>query len=171
MMMRSHATWISRATGEQWELPTDREWAYAANESFASDVTTSLQGADYADIWLARYEEETSGRTDVNAVPRTIGSFGINRNGVADMGGNVWEWTSTCYRRIHVDDAGRTIADEPSCGIRILDGRHRAPMSYFIRDARSGGCSVGVPPDNLGFRLVRRNGLMDRVRQALGWGD
>ncbi|MES2551670.1 MAG: formylglycine-generating enzyme family protein, partial [Pseudomonadota bacterium] len=24
----------------------------------------------------------------------------------------------------------------------------------FIRDARSGGCAAGVPPDYLGFRLV-----------------
>ena len=28
-------------------------------------------------------------------------------------------------------------------------------MSAFIRDAQSGGCSIGAPPDNLGFRLVR----------------
>jgi hypothetical protein len=28
-------------------------------------------------------------------------------------------------------------------------------MPDFIRDARAGGCSVGSPPSNLGFRLVR----------------
>ena len=28
-------------------------------------------------------------------------------------------------------------------------------MTDFIRDARAGGCSVGTPPSNLGFRLVR----------------
>ena len=27
-------------------------------------------------------------------------------------------------------------------------------MSDFIRDAVAGGCSVGPPPTNLGFRLV-----------------
>jgi hypothetical protein len=31
-------------------------------------------------------------------------------------------------------------------------------MSNFIRDAMTGGCSAGVPPDNLGFRLVRDPG-------------
>jgi hypothetical protein len=27
-------------------------------------------------------------------------------------------------------------------------------MTDFIRDPRSGGCAAGVPPANLGFRLV-----------------
>jgi hypothetical protein len=30
-------------------------------------------------------------------------------------------------------------------------------MTDFIRDARSGGCSVETPPANLGFRLVRED--------------
>jgi hypothetical protein len=30
-------------------------------------------------------------------------------------------------------------------------------MTGFLRDARGGGCSVGTPPDNLGFRLVRED--------------
>jgi hypothetical protein len=34
-------------------------------------------------------------------------------------------------------------------------------MTDFVRDARSGGCSAGVPPTNLGFRLVRDD---DRAR-------
>jgi hypothetical protein len=28
-------------------------------------------------------------------------------------------------------------------------------MSDFIRDPRTGGCALGKPPRNLGFRLVR----------------
>jgi len=27
-------------------------------------------------------------------------------------------------------------------------------MTDFIRDPKSGGCAAGVPPTNLGFRLV-----------------
>jgi len=34
-------------------------------------------------------------------------------------------------------------------------GRHRAHMSSFVRDGKRGGCAVGTPPENLGFRLVR----------------
>ena len=31
---------------------------------------------------------------------------------------------------------------------------HRSYMTDFIRDPRTGGCAAGVPPANLGFRLV-----------------
>ena len=36
-------------------------------------------------------------------------------------------------------------------------------MSAFVSDAIGGGCSVGVPPDNLGFRLVRETGWHERA--------
>jgi hypothetical protein len=37
----------------------------------------------------------------------------------------------------------------------VLEGRHRAYMSNFVRDGKSGGCAVGTPPENLGFRLIK----------------
>ena len=39
--------------------------------------------------------------------------------------------------------------------VRVVEGQHRAYVTDFIRDARAGGCAQGVPPANLGFRLVR----------------
>ena len=48
----------------------------------------------------------------------------------------------------------RPSATTVDCGIRLVEGRHRAYLTDFIRDARAGGCTTGVPPNNLGFRLV-----------------
>ena len=42
-----------------------------------------------------------------------------------------------------------------NCGVHVVAGFHRTYMSNFIRDGKSGGCAIGLPPDNLGFRLVR----------------
>jgi len=42
----------------------------------------------------------------------------------------------------------------PHCGVRVVQGAHRAYMTDFIRDPKTGGCAAGVPPANLGFRLV-----------------
>jgi hypothetical protein len=44
-------------------------------------------------------------------------------------------------------------------------------MSYFVRDGRRGGCAVGAPPDNLGFRLVREPGNWwdQAVRTVQNW--
>lgn len=164
----AYAAWLSARTGTQWELPTDREWAYAAGQTFEEDVLGATSPADPAALWLAKYEREAARQNDMDRVPQPIGSFGINANGVADMDGNVWEWTQTCHRRVHIDAEGKVLSEVPACTIRVLDGQHRASMSYFIRDAKSGGCSVGIPPDNLGFRLVRRPGWLEQVLMAVG---
>ena len=50
-----------------------------------------------------------------------------------------------------------------NCGVRVVQGAHRTYMTDFIRDPRTGGCAAGVPPANLGFRLVVEN----NNRQAL----
>jgi Uncharacterized conserved protein len=91
----------------------------------------------------------------LDSAPQLFGSFGANENGLLDMAGNVWEWTSTCFVRSVLNDAGETISNSPNCGVRVAEGQHRAYVTDFIRDARAGGCAVGVPPSNLGFRLVR----------------
>jgi hypothetical protein len=46
----------------------------------------------------------------------------------------------------------------------IVEGQHRSYMTDFIRDPRSGGCAVGKPPDNLGFRLVRDDGVWPKLQ-------
>lgn len=153
----AYAVWLSNRTGESWALPTDEQWAFAAGAGFADDALgLAADNANPATRWLANYEKEAARDSEAGRAPLPLGSFGSNENGIADLGGNVWEWTQTCHRRVHVDAAGAVLSETPACTIKILDGQHRTPMSFFIRDARSGGCSVGVPPDNLGFRLVRR---------------
>ena len=47
----------------------------------------------------------------------------------------------------------------------VIEGRHRSYMTDFVRDPKSGGCAVGTPPDNLGFRLVREASAFP----ALAW--
>ena len=84
-----------------------------------------------------------------------MGSLNVNSRGLRDIGGAVWEWTSTCLRRVDQDPLGRILSQDETCGIYIVEGLHRAAVSDFVRDPKSGGCSVGVPPANLGFRLVR----------------
>ncbi|MGN6095345.1 MAG: SUMF1/EgtB/PvdO family nonheme iron enzyme [Bosea sp. (in: a-proteobacteria)] len=159
-----YARWLSRETGATWRLPTDREWAQAAGSRFIDDAR-GLSGGETnpALRWLADYEREANRKAASNPAPRPVGSFGANEYGVYDIAGNIWEWTQTCLRRVSLDAAGRTVGETSNCGIYIVEGQHRAPMTFFIRNPKAGGCSVATPPDNLGFRLVRERSWRDRL--------
>ncbi|HXI07968.1 MAG: SUMF1/EgtB/PvdO family nonheme iron enzyme [Bradyrhizobium sp.] len=148
----AYAAWLSQRTGETYRLPTDEEWAFAAGSKFADDALP-VDDDDPSKRWIAKFERE-SGRA-ASAEARATGSFGVNENGLVDLAGNVWEWTATCFTRYRLDDAGKTLSSTSNCGVRVVEGQHRSYVTDFIRDARGGGCMAGIPPDNLGFRLVR----------------
>ncbi|WP_456662214.1 SUMF1/EgtB/PvdO family nonheme iron enzyme [Bradyrhizobium sp. LB13.1] len=85
--------------------------------------------------------------------PQPVGAFDANSKGLVDVGGNVWEWTQTCFVRASLD-RGTEHVTNTNCGVRVVERAHRTYMTDFIRDPRTGGCAAGVPPNNLGFRLV-----------------
>ncbi len=155
----AYADWISTQRGERWRLPSDAEWAQAAAELFRDDALgVATDPGNPAVRWLAEYSVEAARSRDLDREIRPVGSLNVNSLGVHDIGGAVWEWTSTCLRRGELDASGAIAGHSESCGIYIAEGLHRAAVIDFVRDPKSGGCSVGVPPANLGFRLVREAG-------------
>ena len=163
----AYAGWLSRKTGEHYRLPSDEEWAFAAGSKFGDDALP-VDANDPSKRWISRYERESDRDADDNET-HAFGHFGANENGLFDLSGNVWEWTSTCFVRTALDVAGSAISKNANCGVRVAEGRHRAYITDFIRDARAGGCAAGVPPNNLGFRLVReRNSWVSGLSAGLG---
>ena len=150
----AYATWLSRSTGEHYRLPTDEEWAFAAGKRYRDD-SLPVDDGDPSKRWLARYDRESNRAAGTDSGQQPFGHFGVNEHGLYDMSGNVWEWTSTCFVRTRLDGAGAAMSKHSNCGVRVAEGQHRTYVTDFIRDARAGGCAVGVPPSHLGFRLVR----------------
>ena len=131
--------WINARDGKAYRLPTADEWSAISNG--LSRRKTKKLFDDPRLAWAADY----GAMETVSAKVQPSGSFGSNANGVADLAGNVWEWTSTC---------ATPGADDRDCPAYIAAGLHEAAVSVFIRDPAYGGCALGVPPANIGFRLV-----------------
>jgi len=171
-----YAAWLSEKIGVTYRLPTDEEWAFAAGGRFGDDSIRVEQEttSDPAQRWLARYEQEAARQEPVDKAPRPLGSFGVNERGLSDMAGNVWGLTSYCFVRQALDRADLASgAPVVNCGVRVVEGRHRTYVTDFVRDAHAGGCAVGTPPANLGFRLVRdqsKSTLLSALRSLLRLG-
>ena len=164
----AYAEWYAAKTGEDWRLPSDEEWAYAAAERFRGEPPRVASGEDFARRWLAKFDADSALARQPKA-PQPFGHFGLDTLGVADLAGNVWEWTNSCYERRSVEAGGEARLLTRNCQVRALEGEHRTFMSDFIRDGVTGGCSVGPPPTNLGFRLVHsRTSAVARFISGVG---
>ncbi len=135
----AYVAWISARDGRSYRLPTAAEW----NE-IAADLPRKPYRKLFTDPRLA-WAADYGSMEKVSAVLKPSGSFGALQNGIADLGGNVWEWTSTCAMEGAAPDR---------CPAYRVEGLHETVMSIFVRNPANGGCAVGAPPANIGFRLV-----------------
>ena len=129
--------WNQAVTYCKWvkgvRLPTEQEWQFAAE---------GKQKREYP--WDPKYGEPNDDLANFNmniGSPSAVGLFpkGNTPEGVADMAGNVWEWTSSDH-----EDGGKSVR-----GGAYLD------VASWLRAAdRYGDVPVGRV-GNLGFRLVR----------------
>ncbi len=155
----AYARWYSEKTGRTYRLPTYAEWVYLAGEAFKEDLRLDLYQTDDANNpaqrWLAEYAMESQRKAAADPHPKPFGSYGTNAAGIQDLGGNVWEWTDTCHVRRYLDEQGEAVLPPTeNCGIRVVAGSHHSLITDFMRDPKAGACSVGIPPSNLGIRLV-----------------
>jgi len=134
----AYAEWLSAQTGCTYRLPTEEEWEKAAR---AGKNTIYPWGDDSpADGKKANYKGNGT-----YAAPSPAGAFenGKNAWGLADMAGNVWEWTSSS-RSQDTQSAYRIVK-----GGSWMDG----PADLRISNFRELDGSAGYP--DVGFRLVK----------------
>jgi formylglycine-generating enzyme required for sulfatase activity len=140
--VNEYLKWANAREGGDLRLPTLAEWRVIAR-ALAHEKPAPLF-TDPRLAWASNYGREAA----PSGPPRVVGSFSTTSEGISDLDGNVWEWTSSCFK------PGFESATENRCPAFVVAGEHEAMMSLFVRDPASGGCALGTPPTHLGFRLV-----------------
>lgn len=151
---QDYAAWLSERTGKRFRLPTFLEWSYVAGWNAPESAQQALDENAQAALWLEEYLENYRRKQEQEVPLIPFGRGQPNAQGVHDIGGQVSEWTDTCHVRVHRLRLPAAESRLENCGVRTLGGEHVAVMPDFIRDPKTGACSVGVPPRYLGLRLV-----------------
>lgn len=136
-----YVAWLNEMSNHEFRLPSRAEW-----QAMASAVLPEAPEPIFTDpnlTWASAYLTEGLGERRL----RPTGSYSLSPEGVADLDGNVWEWTAECYR-------GEGISAGNDCPAFHVGGEHDAVVPYLVRDPARGGCAAGSPPAHLGMRLV-----------------
>ncbi|OAD22045.1 Sulphatase-modifying factor domain protein [Candidatus Thiomargarita nelsonii] len=94
----AYAEWLSEQTGQQYRLPTEAQWEYAARAGTETKYwwgnTASHEYANYGADQCCSPLAEGKDRWEYTA---PVGSFAPNSFGIYDTAGNVWECLCSEY--------------------------------------------------------------------------
>jgi formylglycine-generating enzyme required for sulfatase activity len=155
---KEYVRWLSRKTGQDYRLPSEAEWEYAARAGTESPFFTgSCISTDQAN-YDGNYDYGGCGaKTGLyRAKTLPVGSLASNPWGLYDVLGNVWEWTEDCwndsYQGAPSDGSAWTEGD---CSRRVLRGGSWNFRPALVRSANRFRDVTGGRDYDAGFRPAR----------------
>lgn len=145
----AYAEWLSQQTGENYRLPTEAEWEYAAR----AGTTTEYWWGDN----VGRNQANCYGCNSQwdNIKTAEVGSFSANPWGLFDTAGNVWEWTCSEYASYRSGKENSCAENSDTTTRRVLRGGAWSSSTRAARVAYRGNKSPNNRDNNSGFRIVK----------------
>ena len=149
--------WLSKKTGEQYRLPTEAEWEYAARAGSETKYSWGNTAShEYANYGTDSCCNGLAKGKDKWKYTSPVASFTANAFGLYDMHGNAWEWTQDCWNGSYKGaPSDGTAWLSGYCSRRVLRGGSWSSYPIILRSAIRSGNTTGFRSNNNGFRLAR----------------
>ncbi len=148
---QQYVDWLRVKTGEDYRLPSESEWEYAARA-----------GASTPYAWGANSGRGLANCLDCGSAwdgagPAPVGSFDANGFGLYDMSGNVWEWTADCWYRDYTSalPTGAARDGGAACEKRVLRGGSWDNAAWLARVSYRAFAPAATRQDLYGFRIAK----------------
>jgi formylglycine-generating enzyme len=160
----AYIQWLNKETGQEYRLPTEAEWEYAARAGTATarywgnnpDIACRYANvADNTNSGSGKWPEAHNCE-DGYFFSSPAGALHANKFGLHDMLGNVWEWTCSKFEE-NYNGAEQVCADiKPGSNVLIsIRGGGWNADAPRVRAAYRNWGLVWSRQANQGFRLVR----------------
>lgn len=144
----AYVSWLSRASGHHYRLPSASEWEYAAR----AGTSTMYSWGDNVGENRANC---LNCNTDFAGKTAPVKSFDPNPWGLYDMHGNVWEWTGDCIDANSAPPPNGMPKLFGNCDSRELRGGSAQADAWSIRSGTRSYSLRGQHISDVGFRVVR----------------
>jgi formylglycine-generating enzyme required for sulfatase activity len=142
---QAYVDWLSNRTREEYRLPSEAEWEYAAR----AGTTTRYWSGDEIAAGYANFDRNVGRTIEVGSLARP------NAFGLHDVHGNVWEWIEDCWNGSYVGaPANGSAWTSGNCDWRVLRGGSWNDYPWYLRSAHRSRFEPGFR-FNFGFRVAR----------------
>jgi formylglycine-generating enzyme required for sulfatase activity len=150
---RAYCAWLSAQTGQHYRLPTEAEWEAAASGKTGRRYPW---GEIFDTTWCNTVETRLRRVTPVGVFVEsdTPPSISTSNSGIADLAGNVWEWTGSAYQLYPYQASDGREAPEGE-NQRVLRGGSWVSIARCVRSAFRGRNGPDDRNFHIGFRLAR----------------